>query len=159
LAEYVNMTTVSALATTLFLGGWHAPWPFNMIPGANTGWWPLIWFTAKVWGFLFVFIWLRASLPRLRYDQFMALGWKILIPISLVWVMIVATIRTLRAEGYHSWAVALIAASAAGGIAVLVFFRNLLRQRYVRVPEPERATSRYTDFPVPPLPNQESTHA
>ena len=159
LAEYVNLTTVSALATTLFLGGWHAPWPFNMIPGANTGWWPLIWFTAKVWGFLFVFIWLRASLPRLRYDQFMALGWKILIPISLVWVMIVATIRTLRAEGYHSWAVALIAASAAGGIAVLVFFRNLLRQRYVRVPEPERATSRHTDFPVPPLPNQESTHA
>ncbi|MBV8349203.1 MAG: NADH-quinone oxidoreductase subunit NuoH [Mycolicibacterium sp.] len=159
LAEYVNMTTVSALATTLFLGGWHAPWPFNMIPGANTGWWPLIWFTAKVWGFLFVFIWLRASLPRLRYDQFMALGWKILIPISLVWVMIVATVRTLRAEGYHSWAVALIAASAAGGIALLVFFRNLLRQRYVRVSEPERAASRYTDFPVPPLPNQESTHA
>ena len=159
LAEYVNMTTVSALATTLFLGGWHAPWPFNMIGGANTGWWPLIWFTAKVWGFLFVFIWLRASLPRLRYDQFMALGWKILIPISLLWVMIVATVRTLRAAGYHSWAVALIAASTAAGIALLVFFRNLVRQRYVRVSEPQRATSRYTDFPVPPLPDQESTHA
>ena len=49
LAEYVNMTTVSALATTLFLGGWHAPWPINMWDGANTGWWPLLWFTAKVW--------------------------------------------------------------------------------------------------------------
>ncbi|MGV7887069.1 NADH-quinone oxidoreductase subunit H, partial [Mycobacterium kansasii] len=49
LAEYVNMTTVSALATTLFLGGWHAPWPINMWDSANTGWWPLIWFTAKVW--------------------------------------------------------------------------------------------------------------
>ena len=54
LAEYVNMTTVSALATTMFLGGWHAPWPINMWDGANTGWWPLLWFTAKVWVFLFL---------------------------------------------------------------------------------------------------------
>ena len=129
LAEYVNMTTVSALATTLFLGGWHAPWPFNMIDGANSGWWPVLWFTAKVWGFLFLFIWLRASLPRLRYDQFMALGWKILIPISLVWVMIVASVRTLRAEGYHYWAVALFAASVVGGIALVVSVRNLVRGR------------------------------
>ena len=83
LAEYVNMTTVSALATTLFLGGWHAPWPINMWDGANTGWWPLLWFIAKVWVFLFLFMWLRATLPRMRYDQFMALGWKILIPVSL----------------------------------------------------------------------------
>ena len=59
LAEYVNMSTVSALATTMFLGGWHAPWPINMWDGANTGWWPLLWFIAKVWAFLFVFIWLR----------------------------------------------------------------------------------------------------
>ena len=80
LAEYVNMTTVSALATTMFLGGWHAPWPISIWDGANTGWWPLIWFVAKVWGFLFFYIWLRATLPRLRYDQFMALGWKVLIP-------------------------------------------------------------------------------
>ena len=59
LAEYVNMTTVSALATTMFLGGWHAPWPINMWDGANTGWWPLLWFTAKVWAFLFFYFWLR----------------------------------------------------------------------------------------------------
>ena len=99
LAEYVNMTTVSALATTLFLGGWHAPWPINMWDGANTGWWPLLWFIAKVWAFLFFFIWLRATLPRLRYDQFMALGWKVLIPVSLVWIMIVATDRTPAQPG------------------------------------------------------------
>ncbi|MGV0688472.1 complex I subunit 1/NuoH family protein, partial [Mycolicibacterium thermoresistibile] len=53
LAEYVNMTTVSALATTMFLGGWHAPFPFNLIDGANSGWWPLLWFVAKVWTFMF----------------------------------------------------------------------------------------------------------
>jgi NADH-quinone oxidoreductase subunit H len=157
LAEYVNMTTVSALASTLFLGGWHAFWPFNMIPGANTGWWPLIWFTIKVWGFLFAFIWARASLPRLRYDQFMALGWKILIPASLIWVMVVATVRALRAHGYQSWAVALIAASAAGVIALLLFFRGLVVRRYERPAPAEASASRYTDFPVPPI--KESSHA
>jgi NADH-quinone oxidoreductase subunit H len=153
LAEYVNMTTVSALATTMFLGGWHAPWPFNMIDGANSGWWPLIWFIGKVWGFLFLYFWIRASLPRLRYDQFMALGWKLLIPTSLVWVMIVATVRTLRAEGYHSWAVALIGASTVAGIALLVFFRNLVRAKG-RLVAPVTQTTAYTDFPVPPLPSQ-----
>jgi NADH-quinone oxidoreductase subunit H len=153
LAEYVNMTTVSALATTMFLGGWHAPWPFNMIHGANSGWWPLIWFIGKVWGFLFFYIWLRATLPRLRYDQFMALGWKILIPVSLVWMMIVATVRTLRAEGYHSWAMVLIGASTVAGVALLLFFRNLLRAKE-RLASPRTQMTAYTDFPVPPLPSQ-----
>ncbi len=63
LAEYVNMTTVSALATTLFLGGWHAPWPLNVWDGADSGWWPVLWFVVKVWAFLFLFVWLRATLP------------------------------------------------------------------------------------------------
>ena len=85
LAEYINMATVSALATTLFLGGWHAPfWIDKVWPGANEGYWPLLWFFGKVFFFVFIFIWLRGSLPRLRYDQFMAFGWKRLIPISLV---------------------------------------------------------------------------
>ena len=153
LAEYVNMTTVSALATTMFLGGWHAPWPLNMIDGANGGWWPLIWFIAKVWGFLFFYIWLRASLPRLRYDQFMALGWKILIPIALVWVMIVAVVRTLRVAGYHSWAMVLIGASTVGGVALLLSFRNLVRAKEPPVAPHPRAPT-YTEFPVPPLPGR-----
>jgi NADH-quinone oxidoreductase subunit H len=101
LAEYVNMTTVSALATTLFLGGWRAPWPLSLVDNGvlNTGWWPVLWFLGKVLLIIFMFYWLRATLPRLRYDQFMALGWKVLIPASLVWVMIVAAFRELTNEG------------------------------------------------------------
>jgi NADH-quinone oxidoreductase subunit H len=99
LAEYVAVITVSALTTTLFLGGWRAPWPISVWSGANTGWWPLLWFLAKVLGFIFVFFWLRASLPRIRYDQLMKLGWKVLIPSALVWTLIVATARVYRRQG------------------------------------------------------------
>jgi NADH-quinone oxidoreductase subunit H len=101
LAEYINMATVSALATTLFLGGWHAPfWIDHLYGGFNQGYWPLLWFFGKVLVFIFFFIWLRGTLPRLRYDQFMALGWKWLIPISLVWIMAVATIRAVSLDGW-----------------------------------------------------------
>ena len=99
LAEYINMVTVSALATTLFLGGWRAPWPVSVWAGANSGWWPLLWFIGKVAAFVFFFIWLRGSLPRIRYDQLMALGWKVLIPASLAWALIIATMRVWRREG------------------------------------------------------------
>ena len=100
LAEYINMATVAALATTLFLGGWHAPWGLvHVWPGANEGYWPVLWFFGKVLFFIFMFIWLRGSLPRLRYDQFMALGWKVLIPISLGWIILVATVRAISAGG------------------------------------------------------------
>jgi NADH-quinone oxidoreductase subunit H len=102
LAEYVNMTTVSALATTLFLGGWRAPWPLSLVDNGvlNTGWWPVLWFLGKVFTLLFCYIWLRGTLPRLRYDQFMKLGWKVLIPASLVWLMIVAAFRQLTNSGH-----------------------------------------------------------
>ena len=93
LAEYINMVTVSALATTLFLGGWRPP-PIPGISGLTTGAWPLLWFFLKVSIFLFGFIWLRGTLPRYRYDQFMQLGWKRLIPAALGWLMIVAVART-----------------------------------------------------------------
>ncbi len=128
LAEYVDMVTVSALATTLFLGGWHAPFPFNLWDGANSGWWPVLWFVAKVWGFLFVFIWLRSTLPRLRYDQFMNLGWKILIPAALVWVMVIATVRAFRNEGYNTWVVLLCVALVLGA-ALLIVLAGTYRSR------------------------------
>jgi NADH-quinone oxidoreductase subunit H len=99
LAEYINMTTVAALATTLFLGGWRAPWPLTVWSGANTGWWPLLWFLAKVLILLFCFVWLRGTLPRVRYDQLMRLGWKVLIPVSLAWILMVATVRVAIKHG------------------------------------------------------------
>jgi NADH-quinone oxidoreductase subunit H len=99
LAEYVNMATVSAIATTLFLGGWHVPfWIDHVWAGANEGYWPVLWFFGKLLAFIWIFIWLRGSLPRLRYDQFMALGWKRLIPIALVWICVVATVRVIALE-------------------------------------------------------------
>ncbi|MET4048327.1 MULTISPECIES: NADH-quinone oxidoreductase subunit NuoH [unclassified Rhodococcus (in: high G+C Gram-positive bacteria)] len=159
LAEYVNMVTVSALATTLFLGGWHAPFPLNLWDGANSGWWPVLWFTLKVWGFLFLFIWLRATLPRLRYDQFMNLGWKVLIPVSLVWIMLVATVRALRIEGYRSWTVALFVAGAVvAALAVVALVRR--RRRKPSPPPPTEAAGpppfdpMAGGFPVPPMPGQ-----
>jgi NADH-quinone oxidoreductase subunit H len=99
LAEYINLVTVSALATTLFLGGWRAPWPLSLWSGANSGWVPLLWFFGKVMVFVYVFIWLRGTLPRMRYDQFMRIGWKVLIPVSLVWILAVAAVRVFRTEG------------------------------------------------------------
>jgi NADH-quinone oxidoreductase subunit H len=93
LSEYINMVTVSALATTLFLGGWMPP-PIPYVSGLDSGVWPLVWFLLKVTLFIFGFIWLRGTLPRYRYDQFMALGWKRLVPAALGWVVLVATART-----------------------------------------------------------------
>jgi NADH-quinone oxidoreductase subunit H len=117
LAEYINMTTVSALATTLFLGGWRAPWPLTLIgPAVNSGWWPVLWFLIKVFFLLFCYVWLRGTLPRTRYDQLMALGWKILIPFSIIWLLLVATVRALRITGWHSQAVIAVAV-----IVILLF--------------------------------------
>jgi NADH-quinone oxidoreductase subunit H len=83
LAEYANMILVSCIAAALFLGGWNAPAPFLQL-GGNLMWLSgLFWFTVKVYFFLFLFFWLRATLPRLRYDQLMRFGWKVMLPIAL----------------------------------------------------------------------------
>ena len=99
LAEYVNIIAVSALATTLFLGGYHALPGLGFTEAWLGGWFTGIWFFSKVLVFFFVFVWLRGTLPRLRYDQFMQFGWKILIPVSILWILVVATLRTLSLEG------------------------------------------------------------
>jgi len=99
LAEYVNIIAVSALATTLFLGGYHALPGFGFTEAWLGGWFTALWFFAKVLVFFFVFVWLRGTLPRLRYDQFMQFGWKVLIPVSILWVLVVATLRTMSLQG------------------------------------------------------------
>jgi NADH-quinone oxidoreductase subunit H len=121
LAEYVNMITVSALATTLFLGGWRAPWPLSVWPTFDNGWWPVLWFLIKVAAFMFFFVWLRGSLPRIRYDQLMKLGWKVLIPFALGWTLVVATARVYRQHG-GSPAVYFVAGFIVLVIALLLWF-------------------------------------
>jgi NADH-quinone oxidoreductase subunit H len=158
LAEYVNVITVSALATTLFLGGWRAPWPLSVWSGANNGWWPVLWFVTKVVIFVFVFFWLRASLPRIRYDQLMRLGWKVLIPGALTWTLVVATARIYRRQG-GSPTVYII-----GGLIIAVLLALLWRwessgqraERLARQAEEEGAAEAErpaptTPFPTPPL--------
>ena len=99
LAEYVNIIGVSALATTLFLGGYHAVPGLGFTEAWLGGWFTFFWFFIKVLGFFYVFVWLRGTLPRLRYDQFMQFGWKILIPASLLWILVVASLRLISNEG------------------------------------------------------------
>lgn len=151
LAEYINMSTVSALATTLFLGGWHAPWPIDQVwAGANSGYWPLIWFFGKVLFFIFVFIWLRGSLPRLRYDQFMDFGWKRLIPVALVWVVAVAFVKQLRdSSGVDSRYLvgAIVVLSALFLILFFVGDREPVAEQHVAADEIEGG------YPVPPMPS------
>ena len=153
LAEYVNIIAVSALASTLFLGGYHALPGLGFTEQWLGGWFTLIWFFAKVNFFFFIFMWLRGSLPRLRYDQFMKFGWKVLIPVSLVWILIVATLRVLQQEGASRSAIIAFAA----GVVILVmaasslFERNKEKVRAVDLPEGEAP-----NFPVPSLPQVQS---
>jgi NADH-quinone oxidoreductase subunit H len=152
LAEYINMTTVAALATTVFLGGWLPIWPLTSF---DSGWITLLWFFIKLMLVLFVFVWLRGTLPRLRYDQFMKLGWKLLIPVGLVWLLLVATARTYFNNTSDRRAIALW-----GGAIVVVLC--LIVAFWPAAPpddeEPDAATQPYDacagGFPVPPLPGQ-----
>jgi len=154
LAEYINMTTVSALATTLFLGGWRAPWPISLWSGANSGWWTVLWFLIKVFILLFCYVWLRGTLPRTRYDQLMALGWKILIPLSIVWLLLVATARALRADN-HSPVVYVVAGLVVLLFVALVTFWESAAQRHAEsiAPEPPPTDEDGTvqGYPVPPM--------
>jgi len=150
LAEYVNMVIVTAFATTLFLGGWMAPWPISLIGDnyLNTGWWPILWFFGKTFVLLFGFIWLRATLPRFRYDQFMKIGWKILVPANLVWIVLVAALRALRNESEvpaGQWVLW-------GGVAIVVLIglAMLLPDRKVD-DDDERVPITGGGYPVPPL--------
>jgi NADH-quinone oxidoreductase subunit H len=115
LAEFMNVVTMSAIIVTLFLGGPAGPTPF----GPDWMWGP-IWFLLKLFPFLVMFVSFRATLPRLRYDQLMDLGWKVMIPLALGWLLLLATINVARDE---DWNVALVVAI---GFVVLVAGYGLL---------------------------------
>jgi NADH-quinone oxidoreductase subunit H len=105
LAEFMNLITMSAVMVTLFFGGPDGP-GFHTVRWL----WPILWFLGKTVVFLYVYIWIRAALPRLRYDQLMDVGWKFLIPISLGWLLVVGAIQISR-----WWAIAVLAACVLGG--------------------------------------------
>ncbi|TYK47082.1 NADH-quinone oxidoreductase subunit NuoH [Actinomadura decatromicini] len=159
LAEYINLTTLSALATTLFLGGWRAPFPISTVwSGANSGWWPVLWFLAKVFLFIFFFIWLRGTLPRVRYDQLMKLGWKVLMPFSLGWILLVATIRALKNDGHDMRTIVIGTAVAAAVVLVATVVWELMRggedDKEIVPGAAERGggpAAAAGGFPVPPL--------
>ena len=99
LAEYINMFNMCAITATFFLGGWLGPTFENFLPPFLSSIMPIIWLGVKTFSLLFIFVWIRATLPRLRYDQLMELGWKKLIPASLVWLILSAVVLGLREFG------------------------------------------------------------
>ena len=143
LAEYVNMVTVSAMAVTLFLGGGMWPWPLSFLN--EYGWLQFVAFIIKVLLFLFVFIWLRGTLPRFRYDQFMKLGWKVLVPVMLVWIVAIFGIRAFVNTGSDNYVLLLSLIGFALAVVLAVAF--LLPDRQTEAPPVEPAS----DYPVPPL--------
>jgi NADH-quinone oxidoreductase subunit H len=170
LGEYVNMFTVSALATTMFLGGWQAPPGISAINDGmfNHGWWGLLWFVIKLWLFMFVFVWLRGSLPRVRYDQFMRFGWKFLIPVTLAWVVVVAFIRasqlgfiagpTFTLGGRQYPLVSFIFVAVVAASVLLAYYvwegRSAESRAAKEAAPPEEIDPFAGGYPVPPLPGQ-----
>ena len=116
LAEFMNMITMSAIAVTLFLGGPNGPILIKQVAWV----WPILWFFLKVMAFLFTFVWLRATLPRLRYDQLMDLGWKLLIPASLGWFLLIAALNIGEDRGWSTFLIVPIGLIALSLAALLL---------------------------------------
>jgi NADH-quinone oxidoreductase subunit H len=156
LAEYVNIIAVSALATTLFLGGYKAPPGLGFTEAWLGGWFTAIWFFLKVLTFFFIFVWLRGTLPRLRYDQFMQFGWKVLIPVSILWILVVATLRVLSLQNAPRIVVIAFASSVVFIImAVNVGFESVKKKKEQAVAEGDNKAA--PKFAVPSLPMEVST--
>jgi NADH-quinone oxidoreductase subunit H len=130
LAEYLHTITLSAVAVTLFLGGWRGP-IFDFAPWI----WPLVWFVLKVSAVVFVYIWVRATLPRFRYDRLMSFGWKVLIPLGLLWVLATGAIIVLPdvygRDRFFRWA-----AVGAGIVLLLTLVAPLFSRKPREAPTP-----------------------
>ncbi|KGA14600.1 NADH:ubiquinone oxidoreductase subunit H [freshwater metagenome] len=156
LAEYINIVAVSALATTLFLGGYKAPPGLGFTEAWLGGWFTAVWFFTKVITFFFVFVWLRGTLPRLRYDQFMQFGWKVLIPVSILWILVVATLRVLSLQGAPRSVVIAFATTVVVLImAVNIGFENSKKKKEDAVADGDNKEA--PSFAVPSLPMEVSS--
>ncbi|NBU94049.1 MAG: NADH-quinone oxidoreductase subunit NuoH [Actinobacteria bacterium] len=145
LAEYVNIIAVSALATTLYLGGYHALPGLGFTEQWLGGWFTVVWFFLKVLFFFFIFVWLRGTLPRLRYDQFMQFGWKILIPVSLAWIMVVSTLRVMSQQGSSRFVVLSFTFSV---VLIYLAVTSVMEKAKLKV----KAEAIVTDAPAPTFP-------
>ncbi len=151
LAEFMNLITMSGIIVTLFLGG---PQPIGgldipIIPGAIEG---TVWFVLKLLVFLYTYIWLRATLPRLRYDQLMDLGWKVLIPVALGWFLLLAALRQFSPDGNAADSIRVTAISIGVAILAIGLFMAALRvsqkNRQVDALDPEPADTQQKGAPV-----------
>lgn len=151
LAEFMNVITMSGVMVTLFLGGPQGLFDIPIIPGAVEG---TLWFLIKLLGFLYMFVWFRATLPRLRYDQLMDFGWKVLIPISLGWFLLLAALREFSPNGAAADSIRVVAISLVVGAAAIGLFSMALnvskRNREASsglapVPAPGSTTSNRTE--------------
>jgi NADH-quinone oxidoreductase subunit H len=133
LAEYMHMLTISAVGVTLFLGGWHGPM-FHVVRWL----WPLLWFLVKVYAVVFVLVWIRATLPRFRYDRLMSFGWKVLIPSGLLWILVTGAYIALPTR-YAPWRATLIIVA---GVTALLALVGPLLSGPPRSAEPGIETSR-----------------
>lgn len=154
LAEYINMATLSAVCTTLFLGGYRAPWPLNYFGVIDSGWWGLLWFFLKTQLVIFFFVWVRAAIPRFRYDHFMDLGWKVLIPVSLGWVLMIAAWHTVINQGWGRNPVFLVVVGVIlVALIVWAFMGGKTDSTADEAPD-EPFDAFAGGYPVPPLPHQ-----
>jgi NADH-quinone oxidoreductase subunit H len=135
MAEYINMITVSSVAATLFLGGWTLG-GLSGIPGL-----PIIWYAAKVAVFLFIFIWVRATLPRIRYDQLMRVGWQVLLPLALLNTVFTGLAIAL---GWPWWASGVFGLGVLALSVLVLFVRMRRRQQPVAHPSGEAVS-----LPIP----------